>query len=143
MSERTALRRVASQDWFAGRWGMQRLILNVPDKVVGEFWGEAEFLPDDQGLTCRESGVLRFEGQDFQSGRVLLFRFPKPGRVSVAFEDGREFHEFDVARPEAVHTCDPDVYMVHYRFESDSWETRWEVHGPKKDYVMETRYSRR
>lgn len=133
----------ATQGWFRGRWGMQRVILSVPDRVVGEFWGEAQFAEDSDGLTCTEAGVLRFEGHDYQSGRVLLFRFPKPGRVEVLFEDGRPFHEFDAARGEAEHICAPDVYRVNYRFEADRWETRWDVQGPQKDYVMETRFVRR
>lgn len=138
---------VATEDWFAGRWAMQRSILSVPDRVIGEFWGEAVFTADGAGLTCRESGVLRYEGQDYDSGRVLLWRFPAPGRVAVLFEDGRPFHEFDAARGEAEHICAPDIYRVTYRFEPDGepgrWETRWEVQGPRKDYVMETRFVRR
>ena len=87
--------------------------------------------------------MLRYEGQDYDSGRVLLWRFPAPGRVAVLFEDGRPFHEFDPARGEAEHLCEPDIYRVTYLFQPDQWDSRWEVHGPKKDYVMETRYTRR
>ena len=133
---------IATRDWFEGRWAVQRVILSVPERVVGEFWGEAVFAPDAEGLICRESGVLRYEGHDYNSGRVLLWRFPGAGRVEVRFEDDRPFHEFDPKIGEAEHLCEPDIYRVTYRFEPALWESRWEVHGPQKDYVMETRYRR-
>jgi hypothetical protein len=141
---------IATEAWFRGRWQMVRIIENVSEGVIGEFWGECGFSPDDpgdhQGLVCRESGVLRFRGTDYHSGRVSLWRFPGGGRIEVLYQDGRPFHDFPADKPEATHLCGEDHYRVSYDFgpgdATDAWLSRWEVKGPAKDYVMTTRYRR-
>jgi hypothetical protein len=137
---------IATQRWFRGRWQMVRIIENVPEGVIGEFWGECTFSSEADGLTCREQGVLRLNGQDYASGRVSLWRFSGQGRIEVLYEDGRPFHDFAAARPQATHLCGEDRYRVSYDFApggaDDAWISRWEVDGPAKDYVMTTRYRR-
>ena len=137
---------IATEAWFRGRWQMMRIIENVPEGVIGEFWGECGFAPDGAGLTCREQGVLRFRGADYHSGRVSLWRFPGQGRIEVRYEDGRPFHDFLADRPEATHLCGADRYRVSYDFgagnDAATWLSRWDVKGPAKDYVMTTRYRR-
>jgi len=133
---------IATEAWLSGRWQMARIIENVTEGVIGEFWGECSFTPDGAGLTCRETGVLRFRGADFAAGRVSLWRFPEPGRIEVRYEDGRPFHDFPAEHPVATHLCGEDRYEVSYQFETDYWISRWQVRGPKKDYMMTTRYLR-
>ena len=141
---------IATQGWFRGHWQMMRIIENVPEGVIGEFWGECAFAPDGAhesgGLTCREQGVLRFRGADYHSGRVSLWRFPGQGRIEVRYEDGRPFHDFTAEEPEATHLCGEDDYRVSYEFgpegDTATWLSRWDVKGPAKDYVMTTRYRR-
>lgn len=133
----------ARPEFFAGTWQMVRIIENVSEGVIGEFWGEARFTPDGAGLTCRETGVLRFRGADYHAERASLWRFDANGRIEVRYEDGRPFHEFAFDEPEAVHDCGEDRYRVSYDFESPTaWLSRWEVTGPAKDYMMTTRYRR-
>jgi len=133
---------IATEAWFSGHWQMVRIIENVPEGVIGEFWGECSFAPDGQGLTCDENGVLRFRGADYHSGRVSLWRFPGRGHIEVRYQDGRPFHDFDADKPEATHLCGDDHYRVSYDFGQDTWLSRWQVVGPAKDYVMTTRYRR-
>jgi hypothetical protein len=133
---------IATEAWFRGQWQMVRIIENVPEGVIGEFWGECSFAPDGQGLTCGENGVLRFRGADYHSGRVSLWRFPRQSHIEVRYEDGQPFHDFDAGQPEATHVCGDDHYRVSYDFGEDTWVSRWQVVGPKKDYVMTTRYRR-
>ncbi|MEM7506346.1 MAG: DUF6314 family protein [Pseudomonadota bacterium] len=133
---------VATLSFFAGKWQMVRIIENVPEGVIGEFWGEAEFTPDGQGLTCAETGVLRFKGHDYHAERGSLWRFPAEGHVEVQYEDGRPFHDFIAEDPEAVHHCGDDLYRVSYDFGANAWTSVWDVRGPDKDYVMTTRYLR-
>ena len=133
---------IATEAWFRGRWQMVRIIENVTEGVIGEFWGECAFAQDGEGLTCRESGVLRFRGQDYRAGRVSLWRFPGGGRVEVRYEDGRPFHDFAEEHPVATHLCGEDHYSVAYEFGADGWLSRWDVKGPAKDYTMSTRYRR-
>ncbi|MEM0921840.1 MAG: DUF6314 family protein [Pseudomonadota bacterium] len=132
----------ATQSFFEGRWQMRRIIENVPEGVIGEFWGEAEFAPDGAGLNCFEAGVLRFKGHDYHADRRSLWRFPGEGRVEVQYEDGRPFHDFVLEEPEAVHLCGEDRYRVAYDFGEDRWTSVWDVRGPGKDYVMTTQYRR-
>lgn len=131
-----------TERFFAGRWQMVRIIENVPEGVIGEFWGEARFEPDGAGLTCRESGVLRFRGADYHAERVSLWRFGDGGRIEVRYADGRPFHDFVLDDPQALHDCGDDSYRVSYVFEGSDWVSRWEVRGPAKDYIMTTRYRR-
>lgn len=128
--------------YFAGQWQMFRIIENVNEGVIGEFWGEAQFLADGAGLTCRESGVLRFRGDDFHANRVSLWRFPGGDKIEVQYEDGRPFHDFVPDNPKAEHHCGDDAYRVTYAFQNHAWLSRWEVVGPSKDYVMTSRYRR-
>ncbi len=37
---------IATEAWFCGRWQMMRIIENVPEGVIGEFWGEVEHFVD-------------------------------------------------------------------------------------------------
>ena len=73
----------ATQSYFAGDWLMVRIIENAPEGVIGEVWGEARFVEDEDGLECRETGVMRFQGEDFHMERRSLWRFPEPGLVEV------------------------------------------------------------
>lgn len=132
----------ATERYFRGRWQMVRIIENVTEGVIGEFWGEAVFEPDGEGLSCRENGVLRFCGADYSAERRSLWRFPGGDRVEVRFADGRPFHDFLSTRPEAEHACGDDRYHVSYEFHHDHWRSCWAVDGPSKDYVMSTLYRR-
>ncbi|MEM1343144.1 MAG: DUF6314 family protein [Pseudomonadota bacterium] len=133
---------IASEKFFRGRWQMVRIIENVSEGVIGEFWGEAAFQPGAHGLVCRESGVLRFRGSDYHAARASLWRFPGAGRIEVRYEDGRPFHDFIIDEPRAEHACGADRYRVSYDFGTSEWTSRWEVSGPSKDYQMTTRYYR-
>ncbi|MEM6355918.1 MAG: DUF6314 family protein [Pseudomonadota bacterium] len=132
----------ATERYFRGGWSMRRIIEDVVDGVIGEFWGEAQFEPDDEGLLCREEGVLRFRGQDLHADRGSLWRFPSPGEVEVRYLDGRPFHSFPLARPTAEHLCGDDIYQVHYTFGGGAWSSVWSVSGPNKSYRMMTDYRR-
>lgn len=132
----------ATERYFHGRWQMARVIENVPDGVVGEFWGEALFEPDGEGLICRENGVLRYLGADYSAERRSLWRFPGGDRVDVRYADGRPFHSFVPTEPSAEHYCGADHYDVSYEFAPDHWRSVWSVRGPAKDYMMTTLYRR-
>lgn len=139
---------VATEAYFRGRWQMARLIETPTGGSIGEFWGEACFEPPDDAaaggrcLVCRESGVLRFEGHDYASGRVTIWRFNADHSVEVSYADGRPFHAFTPGEPRAVHLCGADRYEVGYEFAHGTWWARWRVTGPAKDYWMTTRYQR-
>ena len=69
-----------------------------------------------------------------------------PHRASVAFEDGRHFHDLDLrdGRDEVLHLCGSDRYAGAFiANDADSWSVRWCVVGPHKALVIEGHYSRR
>jgi hypothetical protein len=87
----------------------------------------------------------------------------------VTFEDGRPFHPWPdpetverhrsaagasgdactegrarTSGTDFVHVCTPDLYrgVLVEPVGTDEWTLRWDVTGPRKDYVMTTRYTR-
>ncbi len=132
----------ATQDYFRGDWRLVRIIENVPEGIIGEVWGEATFASDANALTCREQGVMRFQGADFHTERTSLWRFPEPGRVEVLYEDGRPFHDFLTRDPIALTIEDDARYEIVYDFEPGTWISRWQLLGPGRNYMMTTRYRR-
>ncbi|MEM7060157.1 MAG: DUF6314 family protein [Pseudomonadota bacterium] len=131
----------ATQSYFEGPWQMVRIIENLRDGVIGEVWGQVEFLFDGEGLTCLESGVLRFQGVDYHTGRTSLWRFDGD-RIEVQYEDGRPFHDFLTQDPIALQIDGDARYEITYDFDPGTWTSRWEMLGPGADYMMTTRYRR-
>ena len=106
--------------------------------------GVAVLSRDGDGLMYRETGDLQLgEMSPIRAERSYLWRPGGVGRVTVAFADGRPFHDIAlIPRPEAEHFCDPDQYSVRYDFgDWPRWTAVWRVKGPRKDYRMTTRYA--
>ena len=132
----------ATQSYFEGPWQFVRIIENVREGVIGEVWGQAEFVFDGQGLTCLENGVLRFNGHDYHTGRVSLWRFEDEERIEVQYEDGRPFHDFLTRDPIALQIREESRFEITYEFGHGTWLSRWEMTGPGQNYMMTTRYRR-
>ncbi|MEM6623593.1 MAG: DUF6314 family protein [Pseudomonadota bacterium] len=132
----------ATQSYFEGPWQLVRIIENVREGVIGEVWGQAEFVFDGEGLTCVENGVLRFNGADYHTGRTALWRFPGGDRIDVRYADGQPFHDFLTRDPIALQIDGDSAYEISYDFGHESWLNRWQMQGPGQDYVMTTRYRR-
>ncbi len=128
---------------FAGKWTIGRLIEDRLSGQDGRFEGRAVFRPDGGALAYREEGRLALGTRPAMvATRDYLWR-EEAGRIVVAYGDGRPFHDFDPARPEARHACPPDDYRVRYDFSRwPDWVAVWTVSGPRKDYTMTSRYSR-
>lgn len=128
---------------FAGGWRVSRAIEDSLGAQTGRFEGEAAFLPEGAVWRYRETGRLRLgAAPPLTAERSYLWR-EAAGRIVVDHADGRPFHAFDPAAPEATHHCDPDLYRVRYDFGSwPVWTARWHVTGPRKSYVMRTTYAR-
>lgn len=128
---------------FAGRWRLHRRIDDALAGTEGVMDGWAEFRPEGVGLICEERGVLRFgEGPPLEAKRCYFWRAEAPGRIAVAFEDGRPFHSFALG-PAAIaeHDCAADHYKVDYDFADwPRWRAIWRVNGPRKDYVSVSDY---
>lgn len=134
------------QDRFSGVWMLRRDIYDLDSEWIGRFTGHATLDRDNDALAYFEQGKLKFGGlNSITATRAYRWTFPGAGRVAVAFEDGRRFHEFDanLTRAKASHYCDPDTYEVAYVFANwPEWRAEWRVEGPRKNYRMVSIYTR-
>jgi hypothetical protein len=135
-------------DRLAGEWTLQR---NIEGQA--SMSGVATFTPLETGmLKYREEGRIRLtDGKEFDGHREYLFeRAPGGFLVHFAETPPRLFHAIAIVRDgdalagSATHLCTPDTYDSSYRFLPDgSFTIRHTVHGPRKDYLSATVFSRR
>lgn len=124
-----------------GLWRLRRVIAHA-DGSENRLNGETRFRRSGQRLIQDEAGTLILGNQSVKATRRYVWA-TTGGRLDVFFEDMRPFHSvlLGVARYETVHLCDPDRYEVNYDFSDwPVWNARWHVEGPRKDYVMTSRY---
>lgn len=130
---------------FTGTWQLERRIEDLIAQRVGTLLGVAVFTPDQDGLVYQERGELVFPDRPpMVAERSYLWRATGE-RIDVLFADARPFHSFDATdpAPQAHHDCAPDCYDVVYDFTGwPMWSSEWHVKGPRKDYVMHSRYMR-
>ncbi|MBV7378367.1 DUF6314 family protein [Maritimibacter dapengensis] len=125
---------------FEGRWRVARRIDDWALGRSGTFEGTVLFSPREDGLLYHEAGELQMEGAPVMAAtRDYLWRERDDG-IDVYFDDGRFFHRVG---PTAAHWCDPDQYDVSYDFTLwPDWASVWDVRGPRKNYRMESAYTR-
>lgn len=127
-----------------GQWLIERRIDGI-DRMSGM----AEYRETSPGhLSYSEKGSHRI-GQEildfYQSYYLRHF-----GRdLHVNFTDGRPFHSLSfqqddhILKAEALHLCGNDTYRGKYVFHNDNrFTVSWNVHGPRKNYTIETNYFR-
>lgn len=129
---------------FAGQWSIDRVISDKRAGSMARFTGVAGLTPDQGGLRYAEKGQLVLAGAAPITAERQYIWHPQDGGVDVFFDDGRFFHRFYFSNSaKAAHWCDPDQYDVEYEFADwPKWTATWAVKGPRKDYVMTSRYSR-
>lgn len=127
-------------DELLGRWMLQRAVADHRSGSTGSATGVAEFVVDQAGVACEETGDLYWAGQRRHFRRGLLLR-PEPGEGWwVQFPDGRRFHPWTEGN--FSHFCGADRYAGRLSRPRGGWQLRWAVLGPLKDYVMVTDYRR-
>lgn len=128
---------------FEGSWQLCRQITDHRAGVTGRLQGDALFVPGQGGLVLTETGLLHYgDGAPLKAERRYIWR-EEAGGIAVTFEDGRPFHWVSSDAPETHHECPPDLYHVRYEFSAwPEWSAVWQVCGPRKDYVMESHYTR-
>lgn len=128
-----------------GLWRLDREILHG-NGARHAFKGTARFRWQGPNLVQDEEGVLSGlpGGAGVKATRRYLWQ-ESDRMVEVLFDDLRPFHAIplNAERPEATHLCSPDTYHVAYDFDLPvAWQARWSVEGPRKSYVMESRFRR-
>jgi len=121
---------------FLGTWQLAREISHG-DGSSARFEGVAEWRAEGAGAVYVERGELVMAQGRFAAERRYLW----DRDLRVFFEDGRFFHQVPEAGGTASHWCDPDQYDADYDFSRwPDWQARWQVRGPRKAYVMVSRY---
>ncbi|WP_171027589.1 DUF6314 family protein [Pseudarthrobacter sp. NamE2] len=131
----------------AGRWTVERDLLDRGDGTRGTFSGVVLLIPDDDGgLALREEGTMRWPSFTGPATREYLLRpSGQPDALDVFFPDGRPFHRMSFAAEvnRDNHWCDPDTYRVAYTCEGpDRFSYSWDVTGPRKDLLLTSRLTR-
>lgn len=134
---------------FAGLWRLSRRIADRRGKTEGRFEGQARLAPGPDGaagLVYVEEGKLFLgDAAPLAATRRLLWQPAADGGIAVAFADGRPFHRIRPGglMPVDTHVCGADLYQVEYDFRDwPAWGVTWRVVGPRKDYSLQSRYSR-
>jgi hypothetical protein len=137
---------VSAFAFLLGRWDVVREIVDERRAQAGTFRGIAEFVPDGTGLRWTESGELDYAGRRRPAGRRLRVEPGEhSGTADVAFDDGRHFHQLDIARGTGrfVHDCAPDRYSGSLTVTSpERWQLTWDVEGPAKLLRLRSTYVR-
>lgn len=133
---------------LSGRWTIERSVDDKLAKLEGRFAGAASLLPTPEPgvLHYHESGTLSFGPFEHAAERSYRWHCIAPDRARVYFHDGRYFHSLILRGTiaEVDHPCGRDSYRGRYLFESrDIWRLSWQVKGPRKDYTMQSTFTRR
>lgn len=135
---------LASLSALEGHWRLQRKITQA-DGRTGRFEGDTVFRRTGPRLIQEEAGTLSMEGAPPLKATRRYIWTTSGELLKIAFEDGRPFHAVPagVTEYDTVYLCPPDRYEVAYDFaDMRAWTSRWRVEGPRKDYVMESRFTR-
>jgi hypothetical protein len=148
-------------DFLRGDWRIERRLVDYAAGGTGTFDGAAQFevarfevarfdaarfealgaAPDDPALIYHESGELRFGGHRGPASRSLIYRGRPDGTADVFFADGREFYHLDPRSGHwtGQHPCGRDHYELAGQLLGErTFEERWRVRGPDKDYEIFT-----
>ncbi|MFH8345634.1 DUF6314 family protein [Streptomyces sp. NPDC018045] len=137
--------------YLAGRWTIDRTVLDARTGTRGTFHGTAHFRPETREgsegapgvLLHVEEGELTWNGTTTPATRTLRL-CPRPdGTAVVTFADGRPFHDLDLRTGHwtARHPCAADLYDAEFTVVSpEEWHLRWQVGGPAKSQVLYSVY---
>ena len=128
---------------FLGTWAISREIDDFKAGATAQFTGKAVIAEASCNWDYSEEGQLSLAGgYKMQANRSYIWS-PREGGFDVFFEDGRFFHHIPLLpKAEASHWCDPDQYEVSYDFSLwPEWRSTWRVNGPRKNYVMTSKFN--
>jgi hypothetical protein len=129
---------------FAGVWRLTRRIDDMLTSRQGHFSGTATFTAEADGLDYREIGELQLAALPPMTAVRRYFWRDSGDEIAVFFADGAPFHSFakDGDGAGTPHLCGSDLYRVRYDFgDWPVWHAQWQVKGPRKDYVLASRYA--
>lgn len=131
--------------YFSGDWRITRRICDRLAGESGRLNGVVRFAPEADGLRYDETGEMHFGAYRGEATQRYRFVLMDDAVAEVHYADGRLFHHLDLSSgiADVAHECGSDLYRGRYRvLGADRWALSWQVAGPRKDYLMSTRYER-
>lgn len=138
----------ATAEIFRSLPGTWRLYRDVPGQ--GHIIGTVTFTPvGDEVLHYEETGRFHLEnGTSTEATRSYIYEL-QDDKIIIRYNDparqGDILHELEFIpenggfRSQHCHVCAADTYDLVFRFSADRRiEMSYEVHGPKKDYSMQS-----
>ena len=125
-----------------GRWRLSREVRHG-DGRIDRLRGSCTFTRSGPRLIQDERGTLETAEGRFEAARRYVWT-ESNGWLHIHFADMRPFLAIpmNVARPETTYLCPPDRYAVTFDFGLwPDWQSVWTVEGPRKSYVMTSRFS--
>lgn len=132
--------------YFIGSWDINRIV-----GPLGFAQGVAKFVPKDpNNILFREDlkVIYNHTSKPESAYKEYLYMYDQENeKIMKKFVDDRLFYElepdFNNRKAYGEHLCDCDNYKATYTFlDEDSFILSYEVRGPQKDYVIETKYER-
>ena len=152
---RKATQKAINQQVFRflrGRWLIDR---QFGGSYCGVFKGVANFVPEPGAARCyqyAEQGELTVgAGQCFHAKQHYCYRLVGESIEVLKHEESNwvVMHQLDFALEDGIatashlHRCGQDDYVTGYRIDlAGNWEVAYVVQGPKKDYRIDSLYSR-
>jgi hypothetical protein len=144
-------------DIFNNMEGVWKLYRNLGK--WGEMYGQVKFtkLGDNLSYHCQEEGLLSVVGKSYKAYRAYGYSY-KDGKILVHFwneqtqQQGDLLHELQF--PDTIteggtfhsystYNCNQDIYKLHFIFNShNSFKLNYQIVGPYKDYIIQTKIYR-
>ena len=134
-----------------GNWDFIRKIDNkFTAPLSGVVTGTASFSPilrDPNILDYVENGALiTISGHKNAVTQEYFYRLTDANDIEVYFGSGGEILEFFHVINDGViadHICRDDCYRVKYEFGDDKFSIVYDVIGPNKNYISNTKFKRK
>jgi len=132
--------------YFVGSWDINRIVGHI-----GIAQGVAKFvLKDSHNILYREDlNVLYNNSTKPESAykEYIYIYNQDTQKIMKKFTDNRLFyeltHDFNGRKAYGEHLCECDNYKATYEFlNQDCFTLSYDVRGPQKDYVIETKFTR-
>lgn len=107
--------------------------------------GTACFSACAAGLLLEEHGTISVGTYVGEATQRYVFQIEGASVANICFEDGRPFHQLNLATGLARvrHDCPPDRYEGRYRALAPTcWLLSWRVTGPRKHQTLTSRFTR-
>ena len=121
-----------------GEWKITRYIEDKLNQRKFELFGNATFVDKYSLFQYNESGVLKSDSFESKAHQDYIWILKPDGWKS-------HFHDLALANEEqhVYHKCINDIYIGKYILNlPNKFNIKWNVSGPRKEYISHTYYNK-